>query len=191
MVEKPSIDEQAGEKEVKLLMERFSRKDRIDLLKAVKQRSIDLDKREYALKTRQEMFQKVLSSITQIIEKQNSKDKEKIDNLDNMLAQFKNTISEFDEKLTEEEETKLNKVIRSFKEIKAKKAALIVPEMDMKLVVKVFLALPARNTAAIMQNLDPKLAAQISHRMAEERKKKNLRKKGEELLGTEGGKGEK
>ena len=54
--------------------------------------------------------------------------------------------------------------------------------MDMKLAVKVLLKLPNRSTGAILQNLDPKLAAKISHRIAEERKKIDLKKKGENLL---------
>ena len=181
------IDQQASQKEIMLLMKRFSKRSKIDLVRAVKERSITLDKKEYLLETKQQMFDKTLNKIKGIVEANNKSDDVRIEKLDGMIAEFKDTIKSFDKKLTEEESEKLGKVIKTFKEIKAKKAALIVPKMDIKLVVKVMLALPARNTAAILQNLDPALAAKISHRMAEERKKIALKNKGDQLLDDEEG----
>ncbi len=180
--EKPPINEKKVTAEIKALMDQFSRKNKIDILEAVRKRTVALDRQEYKLKTEQEMFEKALGKIGEIVTKTNDSDSKKFVRLDTMLQDFKKEIKEFDKKLTAEEETKLTKLIATFKEIKAKKAALIVPEMDMELVVKVLLALPARSAGAIMQNLAPKLAAQISHRMAEERKKQLLKEKGDKLI---------
>lgn len=172
----------SAEKEVRLLMQKFSSKNKIDVLRDIKSRSAENERTELKLKAEKDILDKTMVKIKQMITDNNDQDDQKIKKFDVMLAELKAKIDQYKSKEKSDDDENFQKVAKSFKEIKAKKAALIIPNMDIDLVIKVLLELPAKSTAAILQSLDPKLAAQISHRMAEERKKMQMKKDGENIL---------
>lgn len=172
----------SADKEIRLLMEKFSSKSKIDILRDIKNRSAEIERMELKLKAERDILDKTVVKVKQIIADNNTQDDKRIEKFDKMLAELKGKIDQYKEQEKVDDEEKFKKVVQTFKEVKAKKAALIIPNMDIDLVVKVMLELPSRGTAAIMQSLDPKLAANISHRMAEERKKMQMKKDGEDII---------
>lgn len=189
MKEDVPYDQQATQKEIQFLMDRFSRKNKIDILRTIKRRSIELDKRESDLNNERQVFDKSIKKMEELIDnniKKNEKEVEEIiamkEGLDKRIDNLKKAIASLDVQYQKEEQEKLKKLIKSFKNMNPKRAALIVPEMSLNLAAQVMLALPSRNSAQIIERLNPKTAAKLSHLMAEQKKQKKLRDKVKEIF---------
>jgi len=184
-----SISEQANSKMIQSLMRRFLRANKIDSIKYIKHQKKQIEKKELKLKSREDMLNKSSGKITELLQTMQKDDQKRLDKVEKMFADFNKKIDafeknlkEFDEDANKKENEKLKKLVANFKEIKSKKAALIIPDMSIDLSVKVLTKLSARKAGSIMQNLPPELAAKISHRMAEEKKKKALQQKAKDIL---------
>lgn len=173
----PKQDATSGD--MKVLLKKFSKRNQLDILTAVRDKNNILEKREFELESQKQILDKgreIIMNKLELIASEDEKTLKKInqlsDSFDISLGTIEKKIAYFDKKMEKRELDRLGKVVADFKEIKAKKAAEIVPNMNKNLVVKVLLRLPARTAGQILQNMEPKAAAVISELMAKEKKRK-------------------
>ncbi len=179
VVEKKEEQKDATTDDMKVLLEKFSKRNQLDILTAIREKNNLLEKKEFELESQKQILDKGREIIIKKLDTIASEDdktlkriQELSDKFDVSLARMEKKIEYFDKKMDKREADRLNKIVADFKEIKAKKAAEIVPNMDKNLAVQVLLKLPARTAGQILQNMNPKLAGVISELMSKEKKKK-------------------
>ncbi len=182
--EKPDPDDQAVSSEIKAIMNRFSEKSRIELLRVVRDRHRKMEKKEQKLRSEAVVIEKMVSKIEDMAETLKNKDEEVISKLDSMYDELKNKMFEMTEtfndsygKFEKEEKEKFEQLVQSFKEMDPENAAEIAERIDRNLAARIFLELPPRNSGAVLEETDPDVAADISHIMAQMEKKKEMERK--------------
>ncbi len=185
---------EATPKQISDLMKRFSTRNRLNIFKQIKEKQIRLDKKEMVLRAKENILNKVLAKIGTLSKDIEKKDEVKIKKIEAMQkeleAKMQNLYKKFKQingEMEIQEQKNLNKLVKSFKSMGAKRAAKIVQKMNMDLVAKIMLRLPARNSGAILSRCDPKFSAKVGEKITKEKEKRKLDEQGKQFL-PKGGK---
>jgi flagellar motility protein MotE (MotC chaperone) len=135
---------------------------KIELLQKLKERNDLLLKSEQKLLERNEILKTVEHKIE---EKYKELDQKRLD-----LEKIKNNLSEINKKIVEEDEKKLQRLVKIYQTMKPKDAARIFDKLDMVVLLEVISRMKEGNTAPIMANMSAERAQNVTMFLAQKRK---------------------
>jgi flagellar motility protein MotE (MotC chaperone) len=135
---------------------------KIELLQKLKERSDLLLKKEQKLLEKNEILKTVEHKIQ---EKYKELDQKRVD-----LEKVKNSLSEINKKIVEEDEKKLQSLVKIYQTMKPKDAARIFDKLDMVVLLDVISRMKEGNTAPILANMSADRAQNVTMFLAQKRK---------------------
>lgn len=139
---------------------------KIDLLQKLKDRNDLLLKNEQKLTERSEILKTVEHKIE---EKYKELDQKRLE-----LEKVKSSLSELDKKIIEEDEKKLQSLVKIYQTMKPKDAARIFDQLDMRVLLDVISRMKEGNTAPILANMTPERAKNVTMYLAQKRRTPKL-----------------
>lgn len=135
---------------------------KIELLQKLKDRNDLLLKNEQKLIEKNEILKTVEYKIE---EKYKELDQKRLD-----LEKIKNNLAEINKKIAEEDELKLQRLVKIYQTMKPKDAARIFDKLDMTVLLEVISRMKEGNTAPILANMTAERAQNITMFLAQKRK---------------------
>lgn len=135
---------------------------KIELLQKLKERNEVLLKNEQQLLEKNEILKTVQHKIE---EKYKELDQKRLD-----LEKIKNNLSEINKKIVEEDEKKLQRLVKIYQTMKPKDAARIFDKLDMVVLLEVISRMKEGNTAPILANMSAERAQNVTMFLAQKRK---------------------
>lgn len=133
-------------------MGRYVSPEHLSLLQELDRKRVELERQEQALEVREKLVE-----ISEV------KLQEKIDHLEKVQTNVQQLLKN----LSDKEEDELMSLTSIYEKMKPASAAVVIDQMDNRIVFDIFKRMKKNNTAKIMEKMNPKKARIISEMLAE------------------------
>lgn len=135
--------------------EKYCSEAQLSLFNDLIERRQDLEKRQTELEKKSNILSAAEKSITEKLDK---------------LADFKQEIQSLLKSYSDQENAKLDSLVKIYQSMKPQDAAKIFEQLDMDVILKIIDRMKESKAAPILSNMDPKIAKDITLNLANERK---------------------